>query len=86
MWPDQTQWRLSNVGVALLVASLGAGGGIMAVTGSRAPLAAGALVGLYFLFSIRVADHGRELRCYGSGASGDCAAPVCSTWSRSWTS
>jgi regulator of protease activity HflC (stomatin/prohibitin superfamily) len=56
MWPDQTQWRLSNVGVALLVASLGAGGGIMAVTGSRAPLVAGALVGLYFLFSIRVAD------------------------------
>jgi regulator of protease activity HflC (stomatin/prohibitin superfamily) len=56
MWPDQTQWRLSNVGVALLVASLGAGGGAMAVTDSRAPLVVGALVGLYFLFSIRVAD------------------------------
>jgi regulator of protease activity HflC (stomatin/prohibitin superfamily) len=56
MWPDQVQLRLSNVGVALLVASLAAGGGIMAVTGSRAPLVAGALVGLYFLFSIRVAD------------------------------
>jgi len=56
MWPDQTQLRLSNVGVALLVLSLAAGGGIMAVTGSRAALVAGALVGLYFLFSIRVAD------------------------------
>ena len=56
MWPDQTQWRLSNVGVALLVASLGAGGGAMAVTDNRAPLVVGALVGLYFLFSIRVAD------------------------------
>ncbi|MGD0869542.1 MAG: slipin family protein [Bryobacteraceae bacterium] len=56
MWPDQTQWRLSNVGVALLVISLAAGGGAMAVTDSRAPLAAGGLVGLYFLFSIRVAD------------------------------
>ena len=56
MWPDQTQWRLSNVGVALLVASLGAGGGAMAVTDSRAPLVVGALVRLYFLFSIRVAD------------------------------
>jgi regulator of protease activity HflC (stomatin/prohibitin superfamily) len=56
MWPDQTQWRLSNVGVALLVVSLAAGGGVMAVTDSRAALAAGALVGLYFLFSIRVAD------------------------------
>jgi regulator of protease activity HflC (stomatin/prohibitin superfamily) len=42
--------------VALLVVSLAAGGGIMAVTGSRAPLVAGALVGLYFLFAIRVAN------------------------------
>ena len=56
MWPDQTQLRLSNVGVALLVISLAAGGGAMAATGSRAPLVVGALVGLYFLFSIRVAD------------------------------
>jgi len=56
MWPDQTQLRLSNVGVALLVLSLAAGGGIMAATGSRAALVAGALAGLYFLFSIRVAD------------------------------
>jgi len=56
MWPDQAQIRLSNVGVALLVVSLAAGGATMAVTGSRAPLVAGALVGLYFLFSIRVAD------------------------------
>jgi regulator of protease activity HflC (stomatin/prohibitin superfamily) len=56
MWPDQTQLRLSNVGVALLVISLAAGGGAMALTSSRAPLAAAALVGLYFLFSIRVAD------------------------------
>ena len=56
MGPDQTQWRLSNVGVALLVVSLAAGGGIMAVTDSRAPLVAGTLLGLYFLFSIRVAD------------------------------
>ena len=56
MWPDQAQLRLSNVGVALLVISLAAGGGAMAATGSRAPAVVGALVGLYFLFSIRVAD------------------------------
>src|ERR1019366_3053888 len=56
MGPDQAQLRLSNVGVALLVISLAAGGGAMAATGSRAPLVVGGLVGLYFLFSIRVAD------------------------------
>ena len=56
MWPDQAQLRLSNAGVALLVISLAAGGGAMAATGSRAPAVVGALVGLYFLFSIRVAD------------------------------
>ena len=42
MRPDQTQLRLSNLGVALLAISLAAGGGAMAVTGSPAPLVAGA--------------------------------------------
>jgi regulator of protease activity HflC (stomatin/prohibitin superfamily) len=56
MWPNQTQLRLSNVGVALLAISLAAGGGATAVTGSPVPLLAGALLGLYLLFSIRVAD------------------------------
>jgi regulator of protease activity HflC (stomatin/prohibitin superfamily) len=48
--------RLSSVGVSLLVISLAVGGGVWAVTGSRPALAIGALVGLYFLFSIRIAD------------------------------
>jgi regulator of protease activity HflC (stomatin/prohibitin superfamily) len=56
MWPDQNQMRLSSVGVSLLVISLAVGGGVMAFTQSRAALAAGALVGLYFLFSVRIAD------------------------------
>jgi hypothetical protein len=56
MWANQTQLRLSNVGVALLAISLAAGGVGTAVTGSPVPLLLGALVGLYFLFSIRVAD------------------------------
>jgi regulator of protease activity HflC (stomatin/prohibitin superfamily) len=42
--------------VSLLVISLAVGGGVMAFTQSRAALAAGALVGLYFLFSVRIAD------------------------------
>jgi regulator of protease activity HflC (stomatin/prohibitin superfamily) len=56
MWPDQSQMRLSSVGVSLLVISLAAGGAVWAATGSQAALAIGALVGLYFLFSIRIAD------------------------------
>jgi regulator of protease activity HflC (stomatin/prohibitin superfamily) len=56
MWPDQSQMRLSSVGVSLLVISLAAGGAVWAATGSQAALGIGALVGLYFLFSIRIAD------------------------------
>jgi len=56
MRPDQNQMRLSSIGISLFVISLAAGGGVMAATGSRATLAVGALVGLYFLFAIRIAD------------------------------
>jgi regulator of protease activity HflC (stomatin/prohibitin superfamily) len=56
MWPDQSQMRLSSVGITLLVVCVAVGGGVMVVTESRTALAIGALVGLYFLFSIRVAD------------------------------
>jgi hypothetical protein len=56
MWPDQNQMRLSSVGVTLLVISVAVGGGVMALTESRTALVIGALVGLYFLFSVRIAD------------------------------
>ena len=56
MWPDQNQMRLSSVGVSLLVLSLAAGGGVFEATGSQAALVVGALVGLYLLFSVRIAD------------------------------
>jgi hypothetical protein len=56
MWPDQNQMRLSSVGVSLFVLSLAAGAAASAATGSRPGLVIGALVGLYFLFAIRVAD------------------------------
>ncbi len=56
MRPDQIEMRLSSVGVSLLVISLAVGGSVWAVTESRTALAIGALVGLYFLFSIRIAD------------------------------
>jgi regulator of protease activity HflC (stomatin/prohibitin superfamily) len=56
MWPDQSQMRLSSVGITLLVVCVAVGGAAAAATETRAPLAIGGLVGLYFLFSIRVAD------------------------------
>jgi len=56
MWPDQTQMRLSSVGVSLFVLSLAAGAYITTVTHGQTAVTIGALVGLYFLFAIRVAD------------------------------
>jgi regulator of protease activity HflC (stomatin/prohibitin superfamily) len=57
MWQDQFQkMRLSSVGLALCAVCLAIGGGVMSVTGSRVPAIAGVLMGLYFLFAIRVAD------------------------------
>src|ERR1035437_5358238 len=56
MKPDQIQLRVSSVGVALLVISVAAGGGIAALTNSPIPVIAGFLLGLYFVFAIRIAD------------------------------
>ena len=56
MKPDLSQYRISNVGVALFIVCAAAGGGITAAIGKPVPAIAGALVGLYFLFAIRVAD------------------------------
>jgi regulator of protease activity HflC (stomatin/prohibitin superfamily) len=56
MKPDQLQYRISNVGVALFIICTAAGGVITAAIDKPAPLLAGALVGLYFLFAIKVAD------------------------------
>jgi hypothetical protein len=77
MWPDQSQMRLSSVGMSLFVISVAAGGGAMAATGSRAALAAGALVGLFFLFSIRIADQWEKVAVFGSDDLRDCAARAC---------
>jgi SPFH domain / Band 7 family len=53
---DQLQLRVSNVGVALFVIFLLTGVGITLLTGGPAGTIAGALVGLYFLYAIRIAD------------------------------
>jgi regulator of protease activity HflC (stomatin/prohibitin superfamily) len=56
MRPDQNQMRLSSVGVSLFVLCVAVGAGVSAVTENRVATAIGALIGLYFLFSIRIAD------------------------------
>jgi len=56
MWPDQNQMRLSSIGVSLFVVFLGAGAFATTVTHRQWPTVIGTLLGLYCLFSIRVAD------------------------------
>ena len=56
MRPNAMQLKLSNVGVALMVLCIGAGAALTAALNQPWPLLAGLLVGVYLLFSIRVAD------------------------------
>lgn len=48
--------QISGVGVAVFFICIGIGAGIASYYERRAPMIAGALVGMYFLFAIRVAD------------------------------
>jgi regulator of protease activity HflC (stomatin/prohibitin superfamily) len=56
MWRDRNKNQVSGIAVALFAASVAAGLGIAAALKSRAPLAAGVVLGVYLLFSIKVAD------------------------------
>ena len=56
MRSNRLNMRLSGVGVALAIVCFAAGAAGIAATGHAAFLVAGALAGLYLLFSIRVAD------------------------------
>jgi regulator of protease activity HflC (stomatin/prohibitin superfamily) len=48
--------RISRVGLAVFILSITAGAGLAAATQSPYPMLAGALIGLYFLFAIRMAN------------------------------
>lgn len=48
--------NVSGIAVALFAAAVAAGFGIRSVTGRQAPLVAGVVIGVYLLFSIKVAD------------------------------
>ncbi|MGH9696176.1 MAG: slipin family protein, partial [Bryobacteraceae bacterium] len=56
MWRDRNKNQVSGVAVALFAALVGAGAGLMVAFGSRAPLISGLVIGIYLLFSIKVAD------------------------------
>jgi regulator of protease activity HflC (stomatin/prohibitin superfamily) len=56
MWRDGKRNQVSGVAVALFATSVASGVGITAVAGNRLPLFAGLLIGVYLLFSIKIAD------------------------------
>ena len=56
MWRDRTKNQVSGIAIALFAITIGGGLGIAAITESRAPLYFALPLGLYLLFSIKVAD------------------------------
>jgi regulator of protease activity HflC (stomatin/prohibitin superfamily) len=56
MWRDPKKNQVSGVAVALFATSVATGVGITAAVGSREPLFAGFVIGVYLLFSIKIAD------------------------------
>ena len=56
MWRDRSKNQVSGVAVGLFVTFGVTGLGLATITSSRIPLFAGLLVGLYLLFSIKIAD------------------------------
>jgi len=56
MWQDRKQNHVSGVAMALFAISVAMGLGLTVLTGRREPSFGGLLIGLYFLFSIKVAD------------------------------
>jgi len=76
MWQDRNKSQVSGVAVALFAISGAAGLGLATALENRALLIAGLLVGVYLLFSIKVADQwervavlrlGRYVRLRGPG-------------------
>jgi hypothetical protein len=55
LW-EKGRSRVSGIAVALLVISFGVGLALMFALGSRIPLFTGLIIGMYLLFSIKVAD------------------------------
>src|SRR5256714_3761208 len=56
MWQDRNRNQVSGAAVALFVIFVATGFGLTAVLGNRIPMFTGLLVGIYLLFSIKIAD------------------------------
>ena len=56
MWPDRTKTQISGIAVALCAFAAGAGWILSFTLDNRAPLIIGGVIGLYLLFSLKVAD------------------------------
>jgi regulator of protease activity HflC (stomatin/prohibitin superfamily) len=56
MWQDRNRNQINGAAMALFVVSVAIGFGISAVVGNRIPLFIGITIGIYLLFSIKVAD------------------------------
>lgn len=58
---DLNKNQISGIAVALFAILVGTGLGIMTVSGNRVPFFAGLLIGVYLLFSIKVADQWQKV-------------------------
>ncbi|MBV8812318.1 MAG: slipin family protein [Acidobacteriaceae bacterium] len=56
MWRDRNRYHISGIAVALCVICVSLGAWLTSVRGNQAPVIAGAVIGAYLLFSIKVAD------------------------------
>ena len=61
MWQDRNRSQISTAAVALFVMFIAAGWGLTAMLNSRIPLYAGMVIGIYLLFSIKVADQWEKI-------------------------
>ena len=61
MWQDRKQNHVSGVAMALFAISVAIGTGLTVLTGRREPSFGGLLIGVYFLFSIKVADQWQKV-------------------------
>ena len=59
--------RVSGVAMALFAAAVAAGFGFTTVTGRQAPLVVGLAIGIYLLFSIKVADQWEKVARTAAG-------------------
>jgi regulator of protease activity HflC (stomatin/prohibitin superfamily) len=61
MWQDRNRSQISTAAVALFVMFVAAGWGLTAMLNNRIPLYAGIVIGVYLLFSIKVADQWEKI-------------------------